>query len=211
MSPRVSEEHLKQRRASILKAATDVFIEHGYEHTTMKHVMEAAGVSRGGLYQYFSNKEDLFEAILEEGLNESAEQSLESLKKSSASHWHLLMQVMFGEDATPDANMDPLSPSKLEFFITGRNDERRREYGTKRYEIGLKIYADIIEAGQKDGEFRTTYDPDLIARSIITFVDGLALDHAMLPEHKVLVKEQSALFVDYLKSALRGDGSPVRE
>ncbi|RWZ58629.1 TetR/AcrR family transcriptional regulator [Halobacillus fulvus] len=207
MSPRVSEEHLKQRRASILKAATGVFIEHGYEKTTMKHVMDAAGVSRGGLYQYFSNKEDLFEAILEEGLNEEAEQSLASLKKSSTSYWHLLMQIIFGEDATPDTNMDPLAPSKLEFFITGRNDERRRAYGERRYEMGLKIYADIIKEGQQAGEFRTTHHADTIARSIITFIDGLALDHAILPEEKVRLKEQSELFVQYLNYALIGADS----
>ncbi|MBX0358229.1 TetR/AcrR family transcriptional regulator [Halobacillus sp. Nhm2S1] len=201
MSPRVSKEHLKQRRADILEAARQVFIEHGYEHTTMKHVMEAAGVSRGGLYQYFSNKEDLFEALLEEGLTEEAEATEDSLEKVE-SYWSLLMQLLFGEDGSPDTEMDPLAPSKLEFFITGRNDERRRAYGEKRYEMGLRIYDDLIKKGQKSGEFSDRYDSELVARSIITFIDGLALDHAILPEEKVKLKEQSALFVDYLKMAL---------
>ncbi|GEN53192.1 TetR/AcrR family transcriptional regulator [Halobacillus faecis] len=198
MSPRVSKEHLKQRRADILEAARQVFIEHGYEHTTMKHVMEAADVSRGGLYQYFSNKEDLFEALLEEGLTEETEDSLEKVE----SYWSLLMQLLFGEDGSPDTEMDPLAPSKLEFFITGRNDERRRAYGEKRYEMGLRIYDDLIKRGQKSGEFSDRYDSELVARSIITFIDGLALDHAILPDEKVKLKEQSALFVDYLKMAL---------
>lgn len=201
MSPRVSKEHLKQRRADIMQAAIKVFIDHGYEHTTMKHVMEAANVSRGGLYQYFSNKEDLFEAILEEGLSHEAEATGFSLEEVE-SHWTLLMKLMFGEDGSPDAKMDPLAPSKLEFFITGRNDERRRAYGGKRYEMGLSIFNEIIKAGQEAGEFSDRYDSELVARSIITFVDGLALDHAILPEEKVRVKEQSVLLVDYLKMAL---------
>ncbi|MCA0172618.1 helix-turn-helix domain-containing protein [Bacillus sp. RAR_GA_16] len=54
---------MEKRRASIIEAAKQVFIEKGYERTTMKHVMEQAKVSRGGLYQYFLNKEDLYEAI----------------------------------------------------------------------------------------------------------------------------------------------------
>ncbi|MYL69343.1 TetR family transcriptional regulator [Halobacillus litoralis] len=201
MSPRVSKEHLKQRRADIMKAARNVFIEHGYEHTTMKHVMEAAGVSRGGLYQYFSNKEDLFEALLEEGLTDEAGATEDSLGKVE-SYWALLMQLLFGEDGSPDTEMDPLAPSKLEFFITGRNDERRRAYGEKRYEMGLRMYEELIKAGQRSGEFSDRYESNLIARSIITFVDGLALDHAMLPEEKVKLKEQSAMFVEYLKMAL---------
>ncbi|MCA1011736.1 TetR/AcrR family transcriptional regulator [Halobacillus halophilus] len=202
MSPRVSKEHLKQRRADIMKAATQVFIEQGYEHTTMKHVMEAANVSRGGLYQYFSNKEDLFEAILEEGLSEEAEDTGFSLEEAASPQWTLLMKLMFGEDGRPDTNMDPLAPSKLEFFITGRHDERRRTYGEKRYEMGVNIYDEVIKAGQETGEFSDRYDSGLLARSIITFVDGLALDHAIQPEEKVRLKEQSELFVEYLKMAL---------
>ncbi|REJ10027.1 TetR/AcrR family transcriptional regulator [Halobacillus trueperi] len=201
MSPRVSKEHLKQRRADIMEAARNVFIKHGYEHTTMKHVMESAGVSRGGLYQYFSNKEDLFEALLEEGLTDEAETTEDSLEKVE-SYWDLLMQLLFGEDGSPNTEMDPLAPSKLEFFITGRNNERRRAYGEKRYEMGLQIYDGLITKGQKSGEFSDRYESQIIARSIITFIDGLALDHAILPEEKVKLKEQSVLFVDYLRMAL---------
>ncbi|MRG86023.1 TetR/AcrR family transcriptional regulator [Salinibacillus xinjiangensis] len=201
MAPRVSEEHLQRRRADILNAATNVFMEKGYENTTMKHIMEAAGVSRGGLYQYFANKEDLFEALLEEGLHEEAT-NIEQLMKSSDSHWGLLMEMMFGKSRNPDAKMDPLAASKLEFFITGRNDDRRRAYGQKRYKLGVRLYADVIKAGQDAGEFSDRHDHELLAKSIITFIDGLALDDAILPEDEVQIEKQSKLFVEYLKMAL---------
>lgn len=202
MAPRVSEEHLKQRRANIMSAATDVFIEHGYEHTTMKHVMDAAGVSRGGLYQYFSNKEDLFEAILEERLSDEAENT-EHLLRTTESHWELLMQLLFGEKGKPDAKMDPLAPSKLEFFITGRNVERRRNYGRKRYKLAVRLYADVIKAGQDSGEFSDRFDSELLAQSIVTFIDGLALEDAILAENAVQLEKQSTLFVEYLKMAMK--------
>jgi len=185
-----------------LSAATDVFIEHGYEHTTMKHVMDAAGVSRGGLYQYFSNKEDLFEAILEEKLSDESENTEQMLRKTE-SHWDLLMQLLFGEGGKPDAKMDPLAPSKLEFFITGKNDERRRDYGRKRYELGVHLYADVIKAGQDAGEFSDRFDSEMLARSIITFIDGLALEDAILAEDVVQLEKQSTLFVEYLKMAIK--------
>jgi TetR/AcrR family transcriptional regulator, transcriptional repressor of aconitase len=202
MSPKVSKEHLKQRRAKILEAATQVFIEHGYERTTMKHVMDAANVSRGGLYQYFSNKEDLYEAILKENLSRKVLETKELLDEKEDSYWDLLLLRMFGEDREPDDKMDPLAPINLEFFITGRNDIRRRKYGTERYYYGLNLYADIIRAGQKSGEFSNKYDSDIIARSIITFIDGLALGHAILPMEDLRVKEQSILFVENLKIVL---------
>lgn len=203
MSPKVSQEHKEQRRANILEAAKHVFIEHGYERATMKHIMEAANVSRGGLYQYFSNKEDVYEAILEEALSGLSRQTEQQLDKGVNSYWELLLTRIFGENGEPDDEMDPFAPSNLEFFITGRNDERRRAYGKARYEIGLSIYQSIIEKGQKSGEFSTRYESSTIARSIITFIDGLALDYAILPKDEVKIKEQSKLFIEYLRMALK--------
>jgi TetR/AcrR family transcriptional regulator, transcriptional repressor of aconitase len=202
MSPKVSQEHMEQRRAEILKAAEQVFIDYGFERATMKHIMDAANVSRGGLYQYFSNKEAVFETILEEGLTLELDGTLEMLKENATSYWDMLMKTIFGEGGEPDDDMDPLAPAKLEFFIIGRNAEHRREYVTTRYNNGLKIYAHIIEHGQRSGEFSTRYNHEIIARSIIAFIDGLAVEDSMLSREDLKIKEQSILFVEYLKLAL---------
>lgn len=202
MSPKVSKEHLEQRRAKILEAATEVFIQHGYERTTMKDVMDAAEVSRGGLYQYFSNKEELFEAILGERLSEEVGKTSNLLKESVDSYWDLLLSRIFGESLEPNDEMDPLAASNLEFFITGRNDQRRRSYAHERYNLALKLYMSIIEAGQESGEFSQKHRSEIIAKSIITFIDGLALDHAILPKKDLKLKEQSRLFIEYLRLVL---------
>jgi TetR/AcrR family transcriptional regulator, transcriptional repressor of aconitase len=202
MSPKVSKEHLAQRRAKILEAATEVFIKNGYERTTMKDVMDAAEVSRGGLYQYFSNKEDVFEAILSERLSSQVMETDDLLKEEVESYWDLLLTRLFGESQEPDDRMDPLAASNLEFFITGRNDQRRRSYAQERYSFALKLYANIIKAGQQSGEFSSKHNAELIARSIISFIDGLALDNAILPKEDIKLKEQSVLFVEYLRLAL---------
>ncbi|MBT2678548.1 TetR family transcriptional regulator [Bacillus sp. ISL-35] len=211
MSPKVSQEHLKQRRADILQAAKEVFIEHGYERATMKHIMDAANVSRGGLYQYFSSKEDVFETFLEEALDIELEDTLEMVKQNATSYWNMLMKTMFGDDGKPDDEMDPLAPAKLEYFIIGRNDVHRREYGATRYGNGLKIFANIIEHGQKSGEFSSRFDHEIIARSIITFIDGLAVDNAMLSKADLKIKEQSIVFVEYLRMALEVSGNSTQE
>ena len=204
MSPKVTEQHLKQRRAKILEAATQVFIEHGYERATMKHVMDAANVSRGGLYQYFSNKEDLYEAILEENLAQEILQTKKLLKQKNDSYWQLLVMKLFGEVLASEERMDSLTPSNLEFFITGRNEERRKEYVKTRFNNSINLIADIIKAGQKSGEFSSTQDSEIIARYILTFVDGLALSHAIIPSVEELkIKEQSELFLESLKIVLQ--------
>ncbi|MCA0172617.1 hypothetical protein [Bacillus sp. RAR_GA_16] len=143
--------------------------------------------------------------FLEEGLEKAVDDNEQLMEKEVDSYWSLLMKRMFGENLQPDDRMDPLAPSNLEFFITGRNDERRREYGLNRYHLGLQVYEEVIKAGQKSGEFSQKYDSRIMAKSIVSFIDGLALDYAILPKEEIQLKEQSLLFVEYLKMALELD------
>lgn len=55
------------RRRAILDAATELFLEKGYERTTLTDVLERSGGSRTTLYDMFGGKEGLFLAIAEEG------------------------------------------------------------------------------------------------------------------------------------------------
>ena len=52
--PRKSRE---VRINEITEAAIDVFLEKGYESTTMEAIAQKAGVSKGGLYHYFKGKD----------------------------------------------------------------------------------------------------------------------------------------------------------
>ena len=52
------------RRAEILAAARDVFLEHPYEQASITQMAERAGCVVGTIYGYFKNKRDLFDAVL---------------------------------------------------------------------------------------------------------------------------------------------------
>jgi AcrR family transcriptional regulator len=54
------------RRAQILDAATEVFVESGYGAATIDLVASRAGASKATIYGFFGGKEGLFTAIIEE-------------------------------------------------------------------------------------------------------------------------------------------------
>lgn len=58
--PRVTQEHRDARRAEILDGARRAFAEYGYEGATVVRLEEATGLSRGAIFNYFENKNDLF-------------------------------------------------------------------------------------------------------------------------------------------------------
>ncbi|MEY2976904.1 MAG: HTH-type transcriptional repressor AcnR [Cyanobacteriota bacterium] len=56
--------HLK--RAQILQGALQIFLEEGYEGTSMDRVAATAGVSKITIYKHFQDKEGLFTALIEQ-------------------------------------------------------------------------------------------------------------------------------------------------
>ncbi|SFD99807.1 TetR/AcrR family transcriptional regulator [Methylobacterium sp. 13MFTsu3.1M2] len=56
-------QHEGDKRQQILEGARTVFLAAGFDGASMGEIARAAGVSKGTLYVYFENKEDLFEAL----------------------------------------------------------------------------------------------------------------------------------------------------
>jgi len=53
------------RKKQIIDCATHLFGKNGYSQTQISDILQAVGVSRGTIYQYFNNKDDIFAAVLE--------------------------------------------------------------------------------------------------------------------------------------------------
>jgi AcrR family transcriptional regulator len=54
----------ERRRPEVLDAALDLFVEHGYDGTSMQAVAERAGVTKPVVYACFPGKDELFRALL---------------------------------------------------------------------------------------------------------------------------------------------------
>jgi AcrR family transcriptional regulator len=68
--PRVKE--------AIVKAASDVFAEAGFEGAVLSDIVERAGTSIGNFYKYFASKEALFADFLPEGFPAEVEQRVQA-------------------------------------------------------------------------------------------------------------------------------------
>ncbi|MEY0144455.1 TetR/AcrR family transcriptional regulator [Providencia vermicola] len=55
----------QRRNKALISAASDIFIQYGFEGTTLDMIIERAGGSRSTLYKNFGDKEGLFAAVIE--------------------------------------------------------------------------------------------------------------------------------------------------
>lgn len=60
-----------ERRGEIIRAAMKVFAKNGFGGSTTREIAEGAGISEAMIYSHFRNKEDLYNAIIDEKLQES--------------------------------------------------------------------------------------------------------------------------------------------
>lgn len=74
----------KERKKEIIEKSLDCLIEKGFEQTTTKDLCAAAGLQNGGIYYYFSSKEEIVELCAEEAIKRIEEKgfgiALENMK-----------------------------------------------------------------------------------------------------------------------------------
>lgn len=76
MQGNAAQETEPAKRTQILAGALRVFRGRGYDGASMETIAREAGVSKGTLYVYFSNKEELFKALILSERHDQAESTL---------------------------------------------------------------------------------------------------------------------------------------
>ena len=72
-----------QRTATrLMDRAEELFARQGYEGTSLRQIADAAGIKEPGIYNHFSGKQGLYEAVLHRALNPMAEALSEQLKQA---------------------------------------------------------------------------------------------------------------------------------
>ncbi|MEG0614952.1 MAG: TetR/AcrR family transcriptional regulator [Oscillospiraceae bacterium] len=56
-------EQMTAAKRKIINVAFKLFIENGYEKTTIQDIIDAVGMSKGAIYHYFKSKEEIFDEI----------------------------------------------------------------------------------------------------------------------------------------------------
>jgi len=64
----------EQKKELIISSATKLFAEKGYHATSIQDIVAESGLSVGTIYLYFSNKEEIFNALLDGGVDSFVEE-----------------------------------------------------------------------------------------------------------------------------------------
>lgn len=203
MSPKLTDNRKERRRLQILDAAKRVFIKKGYGAATLTDIIEETGMSRGWIYLYYPNKEEIFEALLNHQDTEQ-ERYIAQLIVSSSSIWEVIERIHSQQLqhllSSPNGGM--LS-AFYEYFLIGWREEARRELLLNRYEKGISQFAKLLEIGVERGELSPIMDIADISRLVASFQEGIMTHSITVGIEKVSSHMQFEALLQYLKTLLR--------
>ena len=151
MSPRpdVSEE----RKNQILDAATQVFMQKGFDKARMDDIVEETGLSKGTLYWYFKSKYDIIISILDRIFLSALERLKSQQKDSQLSASEALWQ--FSEEAIQDyKKMLSMMPVAYEFLALAFRNKVVQKALKQYMDHYMEVLVPIIQRGIDSGEFR---------------------------------------------------------
>ena len=106
-----------ETREIIINAATKVFFKYGFERTSVKMILEEAGVVTGSFYHFFPSKEDLFEAVIEKYLRGYSQRIGDILSDESLSMEQIVDKVLEELDRTSKEYYLKLQGDKLHWTV----------------------------------------------------------------------------------------------
>lgn len=147
------ERRKDARPQELLAAALDLFVERGYAATRLEDVAARAGVSKGTLYLYFTNKEELFKAVVRENVVPvlgEAEGIVETYEGSSA---QLFREIILGWwERIGNTKLSGIT--KLMMAESSNFPEVTQFYHDEVISRGNAMIVRMLERGIQRGEFR---------------------------------------------------------
>ena len=142
-----------QKKQYIVDTARGVFVEKGYKNVTMKDIVDACGISRGGLYLYFSNTQELFlEVLCADGAEPWENGEVEELFGENAFASDILALFLKEQKKELLRRKNNLTMAVYEYFFAHKVPKKDNPL-KKKFDMAVRIVEKLIEAGVENGEF----------------------------------------------------------
>jgi len=169
-APRTTPAAPARRRydvGSLLGVAVGVFIERGYDGTSMEDLSRASGLSKSSLYHHIDSKEQLLRLALERAV----EPLFEVLAEDGATSGRAIERLEHVVRREVEVLADRLPFVTLLLRVHGNTEaerwalERRREFD--------RVVAALVAEAAADGDVRPDLEPAVVTRLLFGTVNSL--------------------------------------
>lgn len=154
----------------VFHAASHLFVEKGYDQTSVQDIAEAVGILKGSLYHYIDSKEDILywlilnnhEALYETMIRAQDEQGLSAMERVERfvhNHTNFVLE-----------NVEQSVAFQLEFKTLSLERQEEILMLRRRYESYL---IQLLEQVQKDKVMCAHLNLELVVRAILSMINSI--------------------------------------
>lgn len=161
----------EERPQQILQAAIEVFGEHGIAGAKLEEIATRAGLSKGTIYLYFQNKEELFREVVRQILVPRMREVERALDAGTATEQiESYMRLQWQHFDRPGT----AGWIKLVLIELPKHPDLAEFYFTEAIAVSNQVLGDILRRGMDAGEFRRA-EPE----AMVSVIKAIALMHVL--------------------------------
>lgn len=180
-------------KEKIIEVSIDLFGQNGFTETSIQHIVEELGVTKGTFYYYFKSKEELLMEIHLRYIDDLLQNQEEIFSKKTNSEqklYNIVYMIM--------KHIEGHGQSARVFFreMQHLSEEHLKDIFKKRDLFRLNLNK-VIQDGIDTGEFRQDLNVDIVALAILGAVNWSY--HWFDPKGTLDEKAVSTIYIDYSK------------
>lgn len=147
-------------------------MEKGFKKVTMKDIVEACDISRGGLYLYFESTSQIFQEVMKLESEETDDVFSDNITEDATAA-DILMLFLQEQKKELLRKKDTLTQAIYEYYFENQPNKKNNIL-KKQFDSAVKIIEKLIEIGVDNGEFYCE-DCQGTARNIMFVLEGLKI------------------------------------
>jgi AcrR family transcriptional regulator len=166
--------HRERQRRRILDAARQIFDQRGIDRVTIGDIVLAAGIRPSTLYEYFSNKDEIVWALVEESMAQASTRIRAVFESSTGSALAKIAALLeaLGDELVEHRGRVRFMAQFDAMYARDWTVERLLAVEDRIFPGRFAGLSDLVMEGIVDGSLRPDLDPDLTMHSVMNAVIG---------------------------------------
>lgn len=161
--PKLKPEELEARRREILDAARACFLRSGFHQTTTDDICREAAITPGGLYHYFSSKEEIITAVIKQTAQDVVRRLHELIEQQKDAQSAYREVGAFFLQAVQGPETDNVTRLDLEIFSEATKNPNLEEISREAWGLRREWLETLIRRGVSEGVYE---NPDVNPRGL---------------------------------------------
>lgn len=173
----------EDKRQRIIACAIEEFAEHDFQSASISKIVRRSGIAKGSLYQYFTDKADLYHYLLDYAAQVKAQVMANAVPQSGEMDLFQTLRFLFKEMF----NFQHLHPdlAKLGNRAVFGKSPLPAEILQKSTQMSNRYFEELIQQGITRGDIRTDINPAIAAMMLTSAITGLAQQISIIPPDRL--------------------------